>query len=217
MKKTILITVAMLALVGKAYADVSFGVSAAITKISATGSEVENGEKTLGSAENTVVIPSLFAEYAFSDTISVGLDYIPMAADVSDKVKKRSDTETSVAGTVTSTTFARSQSAQAELKNHVTLYAHYMLGDSLYLKAGAARVSLDTSESLPTGAKYGNVDIYGGVVGFGAKEGNNRFELTYTDYEDVSLSSSVARTDVSVNNKITAELDTLAFKYSYAF
>ena len=46
-----------------------------------------------------LVIPSLFVEYAYSDTIAVGLDYIPMSADVSNKTKSRSDTETSVSGT----------------------------------------------------------------------------------------------------------------------
>ena len=49
------------------------------------------------------------------------------------------------------------------------------------------------------------------------QEGNHRFELVYTDYEDISLSSSVARAGVTNNNKIEAELDTLAFKYAYAF
>jgi hypothetical protein len=43
------------------------------------------------------------------------------------------------------------------------------------------------------------------------KRGNSRFELVYTDYENVSLTSTVARTGVTTNNKIEADLDTLAF------
>ena len=46
---------------------------------------------------------------------------------------------------------------------------------------------------------------------------NHRFEVVYTDYEDISLTSSVARTGVTTNNKIDADLDTIAFKYSYVF
>jgi len=218
MKKTIFVAMlALLTFAGKAYADVTYGISAAITKIDASGTETEGGEKTNGDADNLTVIPSVFAEYAYSDTISIGLDYIPLSADVSDKTKERSDTEKSVTGTGTTTTTARSQKAQAELKNHLTLYANYSLTDSVYLKGGVAYVTLSTTESLATGSKYGNKDIFGGVVGLGAQSGNSRFELIYTDYEDITLTSSVARTGVTGNNKIEAELDTLAFKYSYAF
>ena len=86
MKKTILvIMIAMLTFVGKAYAEVSYGISAALTKIDATGTETEGGEKTNGSADNNALIPSVFAEYAYSDSISIGLDYIPFKADVSNK------------------------------------------------------------------------------------------------------------------------------------
>ena len=218
MKKTLLvIMITMLTFVGKSYAEMSYGVSLAFTQINADGTETEGGESNAGSADHNVVIPSLFAEYAYSDTISVGLDYIPLSADVSDKAKSRTDTETSVTGTETTTTTSRTQSAQAELSNHVTLYSHYMLTDAAYLKAGVAFVQLETSESLGTGSKYGNEDIYGAVIGLGAKSGNSRFELVYTDYEDVSLTSTVARTGVTTNNKITADLDTLAFRYSYEF
>jgi hypothetical protein len=218
MKKTLLvIMITMLTFVGKSYAEMSYGVSLAFTQINADGTETEGGESNNGSADNNVVIPSLFAEYAYSDTVSIGLDYIPMTADVSDKAKKRTDTETSVTGTTTEVTTSRAQSAQAELSNHVTLYSNYMLNDTAYVKAGVAFVQLKTDESLGTGSNYGNEDIYGGVIGLGAKSGNSRFELVYTDYEDVSLTSTVARTGVTTNNKITADLDTLAFKYSYAF
>ena len=111
MKKTLIImTIAMLTFVGKAYAEMTFGVTAAVTKINASGTETENGEDNTGNADNTTVIPSVFAEYAF-DTLSIGLDYIPMSADVSDKAKTRTDLETSVAGTVTSTTLTRNNKA----------------------------------------------------------------------------------------------------------
>lgn len=218
MKKLLLvITISMLTFVGKSYAEMSYGVSLAFTKINADGTETEGGEKNNGGADNKVFIPSLFAEYAYSDTVSIGLDYIPLKADVSDKTKSRTDTETSVTGNVLGTTTSRSQKAQAELENHLTLYANYSLNETYFVKAGVAFVELNTGESLGTGSQYGNEDIYGGVFGIGAKSDNHRFELIYTDYEDISLKSSVARTGVTTNNTIDADLDTLAFKYSYAF
>ena len=73
-------------------AEMRFGASLAYTQIDADGTETEGGETNDGSADHNVIIPSLFAEYAYSDTISVGLDYIPLKADVSDKTKTRSDT-----------------------------------------------------------------------------------------------------------------------------
>ena len=206
MKKAILvITIALFTFIGKSYAEMSYGISGAITKIDATGTETEGGEKNTGSADNTVVIPSIFA------------DFIPLTADVSDNTKQRSDTETSVTGTAAEVETSRTQKAQAELKNHLTLYANYNLTDTFFVKAGIAHVSLETKESLGTGSKYGNKDILGGVFGIGTQDGNHRFELTYTDYEDISLSSTVARTGVTTNNKIDADLDTVAFKYSYVF
>ena len=218
MKKTILvIMISMLTFVGKAYAEISYGVSASLTQIDASGTETEGGEKNSGDADNLVVVPSLFVEYGFSDAISVGLDYIPLSADVSKNTKSRTDVETSVTGTTTTTTTSRTQKAQAELTNHTTLYASYMLTDSVFLKAGVAYVELDATESLGTGSKYGSEDVYGGVIGIGTMADNMRVEVLYTDYEDINLKSSVARTGVTTNNTIDAELDTLQFKVSYAF
>lgn len=198
-----------------AYAEMRYGISGALTMVDATGTETEGGEQNSAEVSNIVAIPSIFAEYSFG-TISVGLDYIPVDADVSDDVKSRSDTETSVTGTAKETTTARTQKAQAELSDHITLYANYDLG-GYYLKAGVAQVTINTTESLGTGSTYANEDVYGGVFGIGTGDGNHRFELVYTDYEDISITSGVARTGVSTNNKIEADLDTLAFKYSYVF
>ena len=217
MKKTIIVmAIAFLTLFGKAYAEMAYGISAAITKIDASGTETEGGEQTSESVDNLVVVPSIFVEYDMGG-YSLGLDYIPLKADVSDKTRKRTDTETSVTGTATTTSTSRTQSAQAQLENHLTLYANYNLSDELFFKAGVAMVTLNTDESLGTGSKYGNEDIFGYVIGAGVSGGSQRVELVYTDYEDISISSSVARTGVTTNNKIEADLDTLSLKYSFVF
>ena len=213
----LIIALVMLSFTSASYAEMKYGVSGALTFIDASGTETEGGEKNSGDADNIVAIPSLFAEYVYSDTLSVGIDYIPLSADVSDKTKKRTDTETSVTGTSTTTSTSRTQTANAELENHITLYANYNVGNGLYLKGGVAQVTLNTNESLGTGSKYGEEDIMGYVIGFGVDSGNWRTELTYTDYEDISLTSSVARTGVTTNNKIDADLDTVALRVSYAF
>ena len=201
----LIIALIMLSFTSASYAEMKYGVSGALTFIDASGTETEGGEKNSGDADNIVAIPSLFAEYVYSDTLSIGIDYIPLSADVSDKTKKRTDTETSVTGTTTTTSTSRTQTANAELENHITLYANYNLDNGLYLKGGVAQVTLNTNESLGTGSKYGEEDIMGYVIGFGVDSGNWRTELTFTDYEDISLTSSVARTGVTTNNKIDAD------------
>ena len=177
----------MLTFVGKSYAEVTYGISAAFTNIEADGSETEGGEKTNKSVENKVVIPSIFAEYSASDVLSLGIDYIPLSADVSDKTHKRTDVETSVTGTTTAANTTRNQKAQAELENHITLYANYSLDGTYYLKGGVAFVNVASDETLDTGSKYGDEEIYGGVIGIGAQEGNLRIEILYTDYENHNL------------------------------
>lgn len=209
-----LITASFMLLSSAAYSEMRFGVSGALTYIDASGTETEGGEKNSTTVDAVAVIPSIFVEYDAGNNLSVGLDYIPMNADIS--TKTRTDTETSVTGTAAEVTTSRTQKAEAELSDHVTLYANYDMG-GYYLKAGVAQVTIETSESLDTGSKYGNEDVYGGVFGVGRQDGNTRFELVYTNYEEVTFTSTVARTGVTTNNKIEADLDTLSLKYSYVF
>ena len=216
MKKIVTLVFSVFFLSSIASAEMKYGLTGSLTFIDATGSETEGGEKTNGSADNVVVVPSIFLEYGMGN-LAVGLDYIPLDADVSSRAKKRTDVETSVTGTATSTATTRNQSAQASLEDHITLYANYMLNDEYFVKAGIAQVTLSTDESLDTGSAYGNVDIDAYLIGLGYASGNGRLELVYTDYEDVSLTSSTARTGVTTNNKIEADLDTVSLKYSYVF
>ena len=207
-----------------ALADYAMGVSGAIAKLEASGTETEGGEKTSADVTHTLPIASIFAEAndVMGTGITVGLDYIPVTADVSSSVKQRKDTETSVTGTATETTTARTQKAQAELSQHITLYAAYDIADGLFVKAGLVQVDLDTTESLDTGSKYGNETLNGYIIGVGIQSdvGSNSFarlEASYTDYEDVSITSSVARTGVSTNNKIEADLDVTQLKASFGY
>ena len=202
-------------------ADLSVGISAQVMNLETSGTETEGGESNSKSIEHTIPIGSVFAEVT-QGRLTVGLDWIPYDMDVSDKTHKRTDTETSVTGTDAQVSTSRTQTAQAEVTNHATLYAELMLGDSpFYAKAGYVSVSLDTLESLGTGSKYGNVDINGTLIGVGVKNemgnGHVKMELTHTNYDNVSLTSTVARTGVSTNNKVTADLDATAFKISYVF
>ena len=202
-------------------ADYTLGVSGAIVNLQAEGSETETGsqtaETTPASVSNTFGIGSVFLEAQFGK-LAFGVDYIPFDADVSDATHTRTDTETSTTGEAAETTTKRTQTAAAEVTDHITLYANYYISDSFYVHLGHASVDVNTNESLGTGSKYGNVNIDGIQYGFGLQMTDNlRFEAAYTDYDDVSITSSVARTGVSTNNKVSADLDTTQLKLSYHF
>jgi len=218
MKKMILALFAAFSLVfsGGAMAETNFGVSAQIVSLEASGTETEGGETNSKDISHVFPVGSIFAERT-GERFTVGLDWIPFDADVSSKTHKRTDTETSVTGTDTTTSTSRTQTAQAQIQNHLTLYGEMMLGDTYYAKAGYIHVTVDAQESLGTGSKYGSADINGVLIGAGVRTGNLKYEVTYTDYDNVSLTSSVARTGVTTNNKVTADLDATAFKISYVF
>ena len=201
--------------------DYTLGISGAILQLEADGSETETGrvsaETTPASVTNTFATGSIFAEAKFGQ-LAFGIDYIPMDADVSDKTHTRTDLETSVTGDDDETSTSRTQTAAAELSDHITLYANYYLNDAIYLHLGYASVDVETNESLDTGSKYGNVNIDGIQYGLGIQMTDNlRLEANYTDYDDVKITSSVARTDVDTNNTVSADLDTTQIKLSFHF
>ena len=198
---------------------IGIGVALSGARISASGTEVETGSQTAetnaAAVKNNTAIGSIFAEYT-KGWLTVGLDYVPVDADVSDKTKTRNDTETSTTASQTAeTSTARTQSAQAQISDHLTAYVE--VGSAAYLKAGYVQVTVDTQESLGTGSTYGNADLDGVLLGVGYKGdwGSNGFyklEGTYTNYDSLSITSGVARTGVTTNNKITADLDVSQIK-----
>ena len=206
----------------------NIGAAGALAKIEASGTETPSLDTSDSSdrsdeVTNDVFIGSLFAEYEsdYLGGLTLGFEMIPGSADVSDKVKKRTDTELSVTGTAKHTSLSRAQSAQAELNDHITLYAMQEVGD-LYLKVGYVMVDLETTESLATGSKYGNVDLNGVLIGAGTEfeVGNNaigRLEFSHTAYESLELQSSATRAGVSPNNLIEADLDVTQLKASIGY
>ena len=226
-----IILASLICVFGSSYAlaeGFSVGFTGAIADIEASGSETEGKpavvETNNAQVNNTVAVFSVFAEMndVMGTGISLGVDYIPMSADVSNSVRKRTDVETSVTGTATTTSTSRSQSAQAELDQHVTVYATYNIAENIYVKAGYVTVDLNTLESLGTGSKYGNIEVEGYTIGLGAQadlmaDMFARVEASYTDYEDIEIRSSTARTGVTNNILIDASLDVSMLKASIGY
>ena len=72
-------------------------------------------------------------------------------------------------------------------------------------------VTVSTSETLPN-SSYSDEDIYGALIGIGKKTGKSKIELFYSDFEDISISSSGGNT-----NKVTADADALTLRLSLGF
>ena len=207
MKKTFICVISSLFIASSVNAaDFTFGVSASYLKVDGTGTETTrtSNQKNNGSASNEVGIGSIFVENNFG-TFSLGIDYIPFKADVSDKVKSRTETDKLASGDVSVT-----NRAQAELSNHITVYALYPFSNGMFVKAGVAQVDVATKETLGTGESYGDDTVYGGQNGLGFGYDNWRLAVEYTDYETISLTGSGS-------NKVDADLDTTAVKLSYNF
>ena len=88
-----------------ALAEFTVGVSGAIANIEASGTETEGiasgNDKNTTAINHVLPVGSIFVEYngIMGTGLTLGLDYIPMTADVADGVQSRTDTETSVTDT----------------------------------------------------------------------------------------------------------------------
>jgi len=193
-----------------AIAGGAVGMTAAVTGVDASGYEQlkTSGNKTTHSTSETVAVPSLWIEFTNDDNgITVGLDFIPASAEVgSGSNTGDDDAETSGTNTVT-----------ADFKNHITLYAEKTIGSSgFYIKGGLSQVTLETDDSVSTGAKYGDESLSAYRLGLGVKRdlgtsGIFKLELEYADYDSATFKStgSDAVTTVELEN-----LDTTALRFS---
>ena len=215
MKKILTFVSALMLITFSAHAEKRIGVSGALSMFDSSGTETvkSSGTKNDGSHDETVIVPSLFIEIANDAGLTLGLDYVPVQAEIGSSVNARTDTDTDDASDT-----AGDNKAAAELTGHFTAYLLAPVGgNGAYLKGGLALATIETTESLATGTTYGNEDVYGILVGAGINRDLDngmffRTEATYTDYEDVSFTGS-ADAD-SVRNKIDAEVDALAFRIS---
>ena len=227
--KNILIgLVATISLTSVAYAgSFGLGVTGSYTKIDASGSETSKaaGTETESnqsiSVDNDAFIGKLYVEYSFDDAswgsvgngITFGASYTPGTADVSDKVKTRTDFADASAGTADN----RTSTAQAEIENYMNYYIELPLYKSIYVKAGMAQVDVNTLETstLAAAGKYGNKTLDGTNLGIGFKgvTGSNIvWKLAYeeTNFDTLNLTSTTG-------DKIKADLDTSEVNLSIGY
>ena len=174
-----------------------------LANIETSGTEKLNGNSTTTSKtheESGVVVPSLFLEYTGDTGWTIGVDYIGVDAEMGSNSKSVTDYTTGDAATVT-------QKVAADLTNHLVGYIAYEGPNpgGLFLQAGVVGVTIETAESLGTGATYGNETLSGvmGAIGYKALLGDRgfiKYDLNMFNYEDVTFTSSTSNTvDIDVD------------------
>jgi len=191
-KKTLIAAIAMALLTFTSSFAGSFavGISAADAKVEADGSETEGAEVTKKSVSSDAVIGQIFAEYAFENNITLGYEFIPIEAKITDLTHSRAEQET---------TNSRLQVADAVLDNHHTYYLELPF-KAFYFKAGIVEADLITKETTDgaNGGTYGNTSVDGELYGIGVRKMMNdnafvKLEYTTTDYDDIKLTSTTGQ------------------------
>lgn len=224
LKNILMTTIAIVCLSTSVFAGgLGFGVKGSYSDISASGTETEatvtsiTSEQTKASVSNQVYTGSIYAEYSFNNLswtdegngITFGAEYTPGSADVSDKLKTRTDTELSITGTAATTSASRTQNAQATIDNYYKYYVEVPVYSILYVKAGMANLDVTTKDTTngANGGTYGNASLDGVNLGIGLKglagSGKNivwKVAYEQTDFDTLNLTSTTS-------NKISADLD----------
>jgi len=216
MKKLITaIAIISLSAISYASAQIRVGTSVAWTNLDASGTETikDTSVKTTGSSSADVLIPALFIEAGSEDRgFYIGIDYTDVAALES---KSRDDGNTD-----TVDTDRGEQTAAADVESLMSIYAIKTLGDSgVFVKLGYAQADVITKEQLTSGTTYNNASIDGIVIGAGIQKQDDsgyffRVAAEYIDYDSISLTCSEAGGTSTSYNKITADVDSTAFKIS---
>jgi hypothetical protein len=195
----------------KAESTYGFSIIGAQTEISGTETEgtatdTSTRSKTL---KEVFVGGDIYAEYTSGGGYTIGLSYVPLDVEIGDG----SRTDSSAGANVASEADTGTRTASAELTDLITAYANIPLGaGGWYGLLGVHMTTVDTSETLPN-SKYGNEDIFGGQIGIGQRSGKFKYELSYSDFEDINISSSGGDN----SNSVSADADALTFKMSFGF
>ena len=195
--------------IAPASADWGTGVTLHIGTYETDGSETEKtvtgvtSEVTNHSEKEGFYGASVYVEKELANGFIVGLDWVPMDIELGSGERTDADAENASDDDGT-------RKASADIENLFTIYTHIPVGP-MYVLLGYHDADITTTETLPT-STYGNASVNGLQYGLGIKSDNMRFEVAYSDFDDISLASSNASTQ-----KIAADADALAFRLSFGF
>ena len=168
------ITIALVMLLGSfsmasAELGVNVGISGQIGAFEATAREHE-GSTTAASREisgkDDVLTAFGYGSIFIEKTIgrfAIGIDYVPEALESDTSSTSRPDLLAKASGAAATVV----NKVQVDFQDLTTVYAQFMITDTLYINYGMISVDVKTKESLGTGSTYGDTDLSGTSVGMG--------------------------------------------------
>tara|TARA_B110001452_G_scaffold124808_1_gene103542 strand:+ start:260 stop:952 length:693 start_codon:yes stop_codon:yes gene_type:complete len=223
-KLKILFASLVLALGGYVSAQAEIGISVGATATAgaffASGSETETDatpdDSGVEDGNDAIVygMTSVFVDYTIEQAggIRIGIDYVPETLSTAtqgrtDTADPNADSDTNNSGT---------SEVSVDFSDLITAYIEVpIFGSGAYLKAGYKDVDVKTKEVLHTGSTYGDTSMQGYMIGFGGKANLPgdvafvKFEGSYTDFDDISLTS-----ETNTHNKVQAEVEGVALSVS---
>ena len=192
---------------------VQFGVGLLAGQLSADGTETEGTAADTStrskSFEEAFYGADLFIEVVGDNGATLGLSYVPVDLEIGSGSRTDTAVATAAGGAENDT---GTRTASADVSDLITLYANVPMGSNgWYALLGGHLATIKTSESLPN-SSYGDEDVYGYQVGFGTRSGNRKIELSYSDFEDISINSTGGNT-----NSVSADADSLQLRISFGF
>ncbi len=209
MKKIVTIIGASLFLASSVFAEGLIGIKVGTGELEGTKNAYTAGS-TSYSAQTKAEdheYGAVFAEFNVPSVegLSLGVEYIPFTATV--------------------TVDGNSSDSHATLSNHTTLYGVFGrdVGNvNAYLKAGYAHADIDNVAANfdDTTINSHDSNMSGPMIGIGLQSEIQsligRLELTYTDYDDVSVTTT-SNGSTSVKKTGNADLTTLSLSIAKAF
>ncbi len=198
MKKLLLSMVfSLLYITSSAGMSVNVGVSGNAGVFTASAKETNptsSATTGTGSEHGGAAWGSIFGEVVLGDSFMVGIDIVPQALET-DTTETAKSNLAPAATTGVKAYELKTNKIQVDFENLTTLYVGFMMGESLYLKAGVTTVDVITNESLGTGSSYGDTELDGSSfsVGYHKAMDNGTFlrmEGNYMDFNGAALTSS---------------------------
>ena len=191
-------------------ADVQFGFGLMTGQVSSSGTETEGTAADTSdrskSFDELFFGADLFMEVVSDSGMTYGVSYVPV--DVELGSGERADAN----GSDPAENDDGTRSASADVSDLITLYANIPVGDNgWYGLLGYHFATIETTETLNS-SSYPNEDITGYQIGIGQRIDTFKYELSYSDFEDINISSSGGNT-----NSVSADADALTFRISFGF
>lgn len=193
-----------------AKAEVQYGFGLMTGQISSDGTETEGTAADTSdrskSFDELFFGADLFLEYISGGGITYGVSYVPV--DIELGSGQRAD----VNGSDPAENDDGTRKASADVSDLITLYTNVPVGaNGWYGLLGYHMATVETSETLNE-SSYGDEDITGYQIGIGQRIDSFKYELSYSDFEDISIKSSGGGT-----NSVNADADALTFRVSFGF